>query len=127
MTTVNGYNMISGAQNTYSSFFWVTLKKWGERKTPEEQYEAIRSHLNGELRQLPAGISIAFSPPAIPGVGTSGGVTFMLEDRAGHDIKFLADNVNTFMQAARQRPELASVFTTLLPVSTAGLCKCREG
>jgi HAE1 family hydrophobic/amphiphilic exporter-1 len=115
VTSVIGYNMISGAQNTFSSFFWVTLKEWSERKTAEEQYDAIRAHLNGELRQLPAGVSIAFSPPAIPGVGTSGGVTFMLEDRAGHDVAYLAKNVDTFMQAARIRPELASVFTTMLP------------
>ena len=115
VTSVVGYNMISGAQNTFSCFFWVTLKEWGERKTAEEQYAAIRAHLNADLRQLPAGVSIAFSPPAIPGVGTSGGVTFMLEDRAGHDVSFLAKNVDTFMQAARKRPELASVFTTMLP------------
>jgi hydrophobic/amphiphilic exporter-1 (mainly G- bacteria), HAE1 family len=115
VTSVIGYNMVSGAQNTFSSFFWVTLKEWNERKTPEEQYDAIRAHVNGELRQLPAGVSIAFSPPAIPGVGTSGGVTFMLEDRAGHDVRFLANNVDTFMQAARKRPELATVFTTMLP------------
>ena len=115
VTSVVGYNMISGAQNTFSSFFWVTLKEWGERKTLEEQYDAVRASLNRDLRQLPAGLSIAFSPPAIPGVGTSGGVTFMLEDRAGHDVGFLAKNVDTFMQAARKRPELASVFTTMLP------------
>jgi HAE1 family hydrophobic/amphiphilic exporter-1 len=115
VTSVVGYNMISGAQNTFSSFFWVTLKPWGERKTPEEQYDAVRAHINGELRQLPDGVSIAFSPPAIPGVGTSGGVTFMLEDRGGNDVGYLAKNVDTFMQAARKRPELASVFTTMLP------------
>jgi HAE1 family hydrophobic/amphiphilic exporter-1 len=115
VTSVVGFNMVSGAQNTFSSFFWVTLKEWGDRKTPEEQYDAIRARLNGELRQLPAGVSIAFSPPAIPGVGTSGGVTFMLEDRAGKDVSYLAKNADTFMQAARKRPELASVFTTLLP------------
>jgi hydrophobic/amphiphilic exporter-1 (mainly G- bacteria), HAE1 family len=115
VTSVIGYNMISGAQNTFSSFFWVTLKEWKERKSREEQYEALRVHLNSELRQLPAGVSIAFSPPAIPGVGTSGGVTFMLEDRAGHDVSFLAANVDTFLKAARKRPELASLFTTMLP------------
>ncbi len=115
VTSVIGYNMISGVQNTFSCFFWVTLKEWSERKTAEEQYDAIRARLNGELRQLPAGTSIAFSPPAIPGVGTSGGVTFMLEDRAGHDVAYLAKNADIFMQAARKRPELASVFTTMLP------------
>jgi HAE1 family hydrophobic/amphiphilic exporter-1 len=115
VTSVIGYNMISGVQNTFSTFFWVTLKEWSERKAPEEQYAAIRDHINGELRHLPSGISIAFSPPAIPGVGTSGGVTFILEDRGGHDVQFLASNLDTLLQAARKRPELASVFTTLLP------------
>jgi HAE1 family hydrophobic/amphiphilic exporter-1 len=115
VTSVVGYNMVSGAQNTFSSFFWVTLKEWGERKTPEEQYDALRANINAELRQLPDGVSIAFSPPAIPGVGTSGGVTFMLEDRAGKDVSYLTKNVDAFMQAARKRPELASVFTTMLP------------
>src|SRR6266446_1748893 len=115
VTSVIGYNMISGVQNTFSSFFWVTLKEWSERKTPEEQYAAVREHINGDLRHLPKGISIAFSPPAIPGVGTSGGVTFILEDRGGHDVQFLASNLDALLQAARKRPELASVFTTLLP------------
>jgi len=115
VTTVVGYNMISGVQNTYSGFFWVTLKEWAERKTAEEQYAAIKDTINSELRNIPAGISIAFSPPAIPGVGTSGGATFMLEDRGGHDVQFLSDNLNKFMIEARKRPELASVFTTFLP------------
>jgi Cation/multidrug efflux pump len=48
-----------------------------------------------------------FPPPAIPGVGTSGGVTFLLQDRAGKDIGFLADNLQKFMAAAQKRPELA--------------------
>ena len=46
VTTVAGYSMLSGVQNTYSSFFWITLKDWAERKAPDEQYEAIKKHLN---------------------------------------------------------------------------------
>jgi HAE1 family hydrophobic/amphiphilic exporter-1 len=71
--------------------------------------------LNQELKTLPDGTVFSFSPPAIPGVGTSGGVTFVLEDRAGKDVKFLTDNLNKFMAAARKRPELALVSTTFIP------------
>src|SRR5690349_10319316 len=46
LTSVMGYSMLSGVQNTYSAFFWITLKDWAERKKPEEQYEAIKKHLN---------------------------------------------------------------------------------
>ena len=65
--------------------------------------------------KLPEGTAFAFSPPAIQGIGTAGGVTFILEDRTGKDIAFLAENTDIFLAAARKRPELARVTTTLLP------------
>ncbi|MCL6621209.1 MAG: multidrug efflux RND transporter permease subunit [Syntrophobacterales bacterium] len=115
VTSVIGYSMLSGVSNTYSGFFFVTLKPWHERHRPEEQYEAIMAGLNRKLAQLPQGVAFAFSPPAIPGIGTSGGVTFLLEDRAGKDLPFLWDQTQKFLAAARQRPELARVTTTFVP------------
>src|SRR5271155_3666800 len=115
VTTVVGYNMLSGVQNTYSAFFWVTLKEWKERKAADEQYWAIKIHLNAALRSISEGVTVAFPPPAIPGVGASGGVTFVLEDRSGQGVDFLRANQEKFMAAARKRPEFALVFTTALP------------
>ena len=115
VTSVVGFSMLSGVQNTYSSFFWITLKDWGERKAPEEQYEAIKKHLNRELSKVTEGVAFTYPPPAIPGVGTAGGFTFMLEDRSGKELPFLAANQRKFMEAARKRPELAGLTTTALP------------
>jgi HAE1 family hydrophobic/amphiphilic exporter-1 len=115
VTSVIGYSMLSGVSNTYSGFFFVTLKPWHERKKAEEKYEAIMAALNQKLGQLPQGVAFAFSPPAIPGIGTAGGVTFILEDRAGKDINFLWQNTQTFLAEARKRPELARVTTTFVP------------
>ena len=115
VTAVLGFSMLSGAQNTYSSFYWITLKEWKERKSPEEQYEAIKQHLNTELSRITEGVAFSFPPPAIPGVGASGGFTFMLEDRAGKDPQFLSQNLEKFLAAVRKRPELATVYTTALP------------
>jgi HAE1 family hydrophobic/amphiphilic exporter-1 len=114
-SSVVGFSMLSGVYNTYSSFFFIAFKEWGERKAPEEKYQAIMAHLNRELGKIPGAIGFAFSPPAIPGVGTSGGVTFVLEDRSGKGFEFLAGNLQKFMEATRKRPEFASVFTTALP------------
>ncbi len=114
-TTVLGFNLLSGVQSTYSSFFFITLEEWKKRKKPEEQYGAIQTHLNRELSKVSEGIAFAFPPPAIPGVGAAGGFTFVLEDRAGKDIAFLGENLNKFMVAARQRPEIAGLTTTFLP------------
>jgi HAE1 family hydrophobic/amphiphilic exporter-1 len=115
VTAVTGYSMLSGVQNTYSAFFWITLKDWGERKAPDEQYEAIKKHLNQELAGVTEGLAFSFPPPSIPGVGASGGFTFMLEDRAGKSPEFLNQNLTKFMAAARKRPELGSIYTTALP------------
>src|SRR6059036_3746259 len=114
-TSVIGFSLLSLVQNTYSAFFFVTFKPWSERTKPEEQYPAIKARINQYLGGLSEGIAFAFPPPAIPGVGTSGGFTFMLEDRAGKDVPFLAQNVKTFLDAARKRPELGTLIPTFLP------------
>jgi hydrophobe/amphiphile efflux-1 (HAE1) family protein len=113
-TSVIGFSLLSFVRTSYNAFFVVTLKPWDERKTRAEQFQAIKAHLNQELTKLPAGIAFSFSPPAIPGVGTAGGFTFILEDRSGGTIQFLSKNLNTFLEAARKRPEIASLSTTFL-------------
>jgi len=114
-TSVVGFSLLSVVRTTYNAFFWVSLKPWEDRRTRAEQYQEIKARLNQELARLPEGTVFSFSPPAIPGVGTAGGVTFVLEDRAGKDVKFLADNLNKFMAAARKRPEIGSAFSTFIP------------
>jgi HAE1 family hydrophobic/amphiphilic exporter-1 len=114
-TSVIGFSLLSFVRTSYNAFFWVSLKPWDQRQSRDEQYQAVKAHLNQELRQLPEGTVFSFSPPAIPGVGTSGGVTFVLEDRAGKDVQFLSNNLNKFLAAARKRPEIGSIFTTFIP------------
>jgi HAE1 family hydrophobic/amphiphilic exporter-1 len=114
-TSVIGFSLLSNVRTSYTAFFWVALKPWDERKSQTGQFQAIKARLNQELRNLPAGTAFSFSPPAIPGVGTAGGFQFVLQDRAGRDVKFLADNLNKFLEAARKRPEIGAISTTFLP------------
>ncbi|MFY9690619.1 MAG: efflux RND transporter permease subunit, partial [Candidatus Acidiferrales bacterium] len=114
-TSVIGFNLLSYVQTSYNAFFFVTLKPWQDRKTQAEQFQSIKARLNGALSKLPQGAAFSFSPPAIPGVGTSGGFTFVLEDRAGNDISYLAANVDKFLAAAGKRPEIAGITSSLLP------------
>lgn len=114
-TSVIGFSLLSFVRDTYSSFFFITLKPWSERKSSDEKAPGILARLNRDLGKLPQGEAFAFPPPAIQGVGSSGGVTFILEDRAGKDVKFLSDNTEKFLAEARKRPELSRVTTTLLP------------
>ena len=87
-SSVVGYSMLSGVENTYSSFFWVTFKP-GTSARPRTSSTRIMLTSQSRARQNPRGAR-CFPPPAIPGVGTSGGVTFVLEDRAGQGVEFLA-------------------------------------
>jgi HAE1 family hydrophobic/amphiphilic exporter-1 len=114
-TSIVGFNLLSNVRTSYNAFYFVTLKPWSDRTTRAEQYQEIKARLNQQLSKLPQGTVFSFSPPAIPGVGTSGGFQFVLEDRAGRDVQFLASNLTKFLAAARKRPEIGAISTTFLP------------
>ena len=114
-TTVTGFSLLSLTRYSYSTFFWVTLQPWEERKTMEEEYQVIKAKVNLKLLTLPQGTVFAFSPPAISGVGTSGGFQFVLEDRSGKQSEFLVNNLQKFLEAARKRPEIGMITTTYIP------------
>ena len=116
VVSVAGLNLITSANSTYNAFFFIPLKDWDERKSKEEQFENIKQAVSRGLSGVRNGFAFSFTPPAIPGIGTSGGVTFVLEDRsgsAGND--FLTNNADKFVAAAGKRPEIAMVMNTALP------------
>ncbi len=129
-TRVAGFSLLSFVSTSYTGFFFVTLDPWDDRKSRETQYQEIVQRVNRELAKVPDGFALSFPPPAIPGVGTSGGFTFVLEDRAGKDVQFLADNLQKFTAAAQKRPEIApGLVSTFLPSRTAAVPagRSREG
>jgi HAE1 family hydrophobic/amphiphilic exporter-1 len=115
-TTVEGFSLLSQVQATYNAFFFVTLKPWSVRTKASEHFAAIKKRLNDELGKLPEAQAFVFSPPSIPGIGTAGGFTFMLEDRSGsQETSYLTQNLDKFLVAAKKRPELSGLFSTYLP------------
>jgi len=115
-TTAVGFSLLSFVNTSYTGFFFVTLDDWKDRHSRATEYQEIVHHVNEELSKLPDGFAISFPPPAIPGVGTSGGFTFVLEDRAGKDVPFLAQNLQKYIGAVSKRPEIApGLVTTFLP------------
>jgi hydrophobic/amphiphilic exporter-1 (mainly G- bacteria), HAE1 family len=114
-TGILGFSLLSLVRTSYNAFIFVTMNDWDDRKTRAVQFQEIKARLNRQLAALPEGVAFSFSPPAIPGVGTSGGFTFVLEDRAGKDVQFLSDNLDKFVAAARKRPEIGNLTTTFLP------------
>ncbi len=115
VTSVIGFNLLSTVQTTYNAFFFVSLEPWSTRTDKQQAYKVIQAAVNREVGSMPEAIGFGFSPPAIPGVGTSAGFTFLLEDRSGQDVAFLSKQLNVFLEAAKKRPEIAQISTTFLP------------
>ena len=114
-TSVIGVDVLNQTQSTYNSFFFATLKDWDQRTQPNEQFAAIQKNVNSALNRVQEGTAFSFPPPAIPGVGTSGGVTMILEDRSNSEPAFLAANIEKFLAACSKRPEIAVAVPTYLP------------
>ena len=108
--SIVGFSLINRVSASYNAFFFVDLKPWDERGPERLHVEGIVRTLNRELaNQVPEAVAFAFQPPAIPGLGTSGGFSFWLQDRSGGTVDFLDANLRKFLDACRKRPELASV------------------
>ena len=115
VTAVAGYSLLSQATTTHDGFFFISLKPWDQRKTKETEYDGVIENLNRRLAAVTDGYAFVFSPPPIPGIGTAGGVTFMLQDRGGKGTAYLAENARRFQEIVGKRPEFAKVFTTFQP------------
>ncbi len=94
-------------------FFFVQLKEWKERKTPELHSSGIVNALNQAFaKEMPEAVVVAFGPPAIPGLGTGAGFTMELQDRVGHTPAVAGrSRRRAFIEAARKRPEIGRIST----------------
>jgi HAE1 family hydrophobic/amphiphilic exporter-1 len=113
---VTDFSLLTQVQSTNAGFFFVNLKPWAARKAKDEQLQYLQSSIQKQLFADPDGIAFAFPPPSIPGIGTSGGVTMILEDRSGgDDPTVLTKNVFAFLGALSKRPEIAAAIPSYQP------------
>ena len=114
-TVVSGYNILTNTASSYTGTVFIAFHDWHERKEASESAAGIIRTLNGAFRAFPEARILAFAPPAIPGIGTAGGADMMLQDRGGHPVEYLAENVNKFLAAARKRPEFQALTANFSP------------
>ncbi len=110
VTTAAGYSLLSGAMSSNAGFIFVSLKDWKEREaTALELVKRLNIDFHAAIIEAQV---FAFGPPAIPGLGNGSGFTLMIQDRGGNTPDYLAKQTVNFIQAAMQRPEIGSLFTT---------------
>jgi len=113
---IAGFSLLSNTSASYTGFYFLQLDPWEERHSDELSAAGLMRALNLRMaKEIPEAVGFAFGPPAIPGLGTAGGFTFMLQDRTGGTVEQLFDNLDKLKEAVRKRPEIASLVTTFRP------------
>tara|TARA_R110002110_G_scaffold271566_1_gene486966 strand:- start:65151 stop:68279 length:3129 start_codon:yes stop_codon:yes gene_type:complete len=108
---IPGYSMISGAVSSNSALVIPILSEWSKRKTPHLSIDHIMKQAQKAFMRIPEANIFAFVPPEIPGLGTTGGFEFVLQDRAGQTPQDLAQAQRALIVAANQDPILGQVFS----------------
>lgn len=116
-TVVNGYSLIDSQYLSNNATFFITLQDFNKRydsiKTAEKQNaKAILKSVFAESKEDDNGFFIPIAPPAIPGIGKTGGFEFWIQDLGAGDPLALYDVVQNFLAKARQKPELSHLNST---------------
>ena len=113
---VGGMSLLSGTYTPNTATFFIRLKPWEERTTPETRLRGLVMGLRQRLGAIPEAVAFPFVPPSLPGFGAAGGFDVLLQDRSGNlSVDELNEQVKTFLAAARKRPELTGLFTSFDP------------
>lgn len=110
--TINGFNMLSGTQNTYSGISFVMLKDWSQRQKAGQSAADLSGVFTKIGMSQPEGYGFAFSMPPIMGLSTSGGFEGYIQNKAGKTPEELMAKTQEFIEKTKTRPELQNVKTT---------------
>jgi hydrophobic/amphiphilic exporter-1 (mainly G- bacteria), HAE1 family len=109
---LGGLNVVTFATKSNSGTVFVQLKPWDERKDKSLQLQSLIATLQRKFAAIQSANVVVISPPAIPGLGATGGFTFELQQRESNDdLHQFEDVVRNFSAAANKRPELSRVFS----------------
>ena len=109
---LSGFSLVTGTNQPNSGTIIAILKPWDQRPTVRESSLGIIGALTPRFAAIPAATIAAFNPPAVPGIGRTGGFDFQLESRGGADETQLAQVARGFIYQANQDPALANVFSS---------------
>ncbi len=112
VAAVGGFNALNSSSKSNSATFFLLLKPWDDRQDESQQLAGVIGQLQREFAVIKGANIVVVPPPALPGLGNSGGFSFMLQQRSGAaDIKAFEAVVGKFVGAINQRPEIARAYT----------------
>jgi multidrug efflux pump len=112
ITSIVGYSLIDGINQSNKATFFVTLAPFDDRHNAAESVWGVLDHLRAEFLKMPAAIVVPFNLPPIIGLGTGAGFEYQLQSFSGAPASEMAAVTRGLVQAANANPALAGVFTT---------------
>lgn len=112
---IAGYDLLSGGIKSSTGTMFVILKDWKDRTKAEEDARALAPKVTGMTSSIEDGVSLAFNPPPIIGLSTTGGFELYLQDRSGGSLADLSEMTNKLVREAQKSPKLQGVRTTFDP------------
>ena len=114
---INGYSLIDGQFKANASTAFVTLKDFEERyssiaRAKKENPRALLQAVHAGSKDIKTGVVIPIAPPPIPGIGTTGGFEFWIQDKGSGDPARLYEVTQQFLARAGKRPELSGLNST---------------
>lgn len=110
--SVNGYSILNTALQSNAGMIIAKMYPWEERTEPDQSQSAVQQKFQAQFNQIPEAVVTAFGSPAIPGLGTIAGFSYVLEDTQGRSADELEIALQTMIQAANAQPEIARAFST---------------
>jgi HAE1 family hydrophobic/amphiphilic exporter-1 len=110
--SVAGFSMLDGAIVPNSGICFVNLQPWSQRQDPSLHVSQILQGAQMRLFGIPDAFCLAFGPPAIRGLGNTGGFELRLQDRGGAGLQALESAANTLLYQANSNPALTRLNST---------------
>ena len=107
---VSGMSMLSGSGEN-AAMCIVELDPWEERSTPQTRLSAIMGQIQARTHDIAAASIVAFTPPAIMGLGATGGASFDICGIGDIDASALATVTDAFVRDLSARPETMFAMT----------------
>ncbi len=107
---VSGVDILSMGQKASAGLAVVAMEDYSQRSNSVQD---IIPMLWGMGAQFPDATVMAFQPPSLPGASSTGTLSLYLMNLSGEDVTVMGERANEFLAAARKRPEIGMLYTTL--------------
>ena len=108
---VSGYGLLAGQGSSYGMFI-LKLKHWDERTEEGDDIQSVIGQIAARTADIKDAQIFSMSPGMIPGYGMGNSLEIQMQDKTGGDVNTFFANVQQYLGALNQRPEISMAYST---------------